>query len=772
MTQYFTFFHISVTVELITSLFLLMKHFIHPILHYAKKHTLLSLVGVSLLGIFSYTFITIAAPSAFIEERVNFILSAFEANEKKHNLTGNDRVQYYQVLRDIYSWVVNGLNMKLGENVSSAIDESIDTWNQATSNLPKQKYNDYVFYIRNLPIRVQRGDTLSGIVWGKKLIVSCGDKAKNDMVQYTSVYDGNGNGMIRVSDVTECMKKGKDLVLSTDHTSLCGLFGTARWSSQIISPSVASLDTPDTTNGTLASWTFSCVNPPWVNPSVACKGNIYTTTFVTNGKKCELSYPDGQLNETLVRDTMVNGAQWSAKIQCTSTGWVITEWNCVSWPATTQANTVPTPVGSNPTSTPSPPSASNPAAPVSPSTPSTPTNPSIPASPSAPVEPIYGPGCTDYNNMNWNCSPTSEINPLSCRKYGNNIPLENINYLQSSGGGIQWDRGGTTPESQKVFIRTWTNTDVTNLQFDDATGWATWGSSSNPTARCKIRYAVTATCGSAAWQPINRDPSIGFRMGADTPNLCSRGAWKQTMKSNGTLHDYLIEWASSTVTASDPAFWENASLIYTCGWLNGGADVECKTGKVKQDWVCGKVANAPQILSCNGGILNTSKTNEYNANGVLVKTYEKSRYDQNAYIDGEYNWECQWVNGGTTTQCSVENYASNAACSSEYISRGAVDRIMIGTNAFTIFLNRTRTNIQFSGTCASSYPAGVTCRAYNYDPSKLCVVPYWFWGNPADLVRVTDEAGTDGAFNWTCAGSDRFGNPTSATVDCTVPKVQ
>ena len=87
--------------------------------------------------------------------------------------------------------------------------------------------------------------------------MSCGDKAKNDMVQYTSVYDGNGNGMIRVSDVTECMKKGKDLVLSIDHSSLCGLFGTARWSSH-----VDSLDTPDTTNGTLASWTFSCVNPP------------------------------------------------------------------------------------------------------------------------------------------------------------------------------------------------------------------------------------------------------------------------------------------------------------------------------------------------------------------------------------------------------------------------------------------------------------------------------------------------------------------------------
>lgn len=489
--------------------------------------------------------------------------------------------------------------------------------------------------------------------------------------------------------------------------------------------------------------------------------------------------PNGRPSQTIVVNEMLNNAQWNATLQCTQTGWTLIDKNCIAG-TVVDTNTIwlyqgwnpVLPNASQPTAPSTPAAPASPSTPAAPASPSAPANPSTPASPSAPVEPIYGPGCTDYNNMNWNCSPTSEINPLSCRKYGNNIPLENINYLQSSGGGIQWDRGGTTPESQKVFIRTWTNTDVTNLQFDDATGWATWGSSSNPTARCKIRYAVTATCGSAAWQPINRDPSIGFRMGADTPNLCSRGAWKQTMKSNGTLHDYLIEWASSTVTASDPAFWENASLIYTCGWLNGGADVECKTGKVKQDWVCGKVANAPQILSCNGGILNTSKTNEYNANGVLVKTYEKSRYDQNAYIDGEYNWECQWVNGGTTTQCSVENYASNAACSSEYISRGAVDRIMIGTNAFTIFLNRTRTNIQFSGTCASSYPAGVTCRAYNYDPSKLCVVPYWFWGNPADLVRVTDEAGTDGAFNWTCAGSDRFGNPTSATVDCTVPKVQ
>jgi hypothetical protein len=66
----------------------------------------------------------------------------------------------------------------------------------------------------------------------------------------------------------------------------------------------------------------------------------------------------------------------------------------------------------------------------------------------------------------------------------------------------------------------------------------------------------------------------------------------------------------------------------------------------------------------------------------------------------------------------------------------------------------------------------VSCSSYNYDPSKLCVVPYWFWGNPGELVTITDEVGTDGSFNWKCAGSDRFGKPTNSTVDCTVAKAQ
>jgi hypothetical protein len=104
MSQYFTFFKTSVSVGKITSKnYIYMKHKIHPILHSVKKHTLSGLVGVAFLGIFSYTFITIAASSSFIDERVGFILSAFQANEEKYNLSGNDRILYYRTLRDIYS---------------------------------------------------------------------------------------------------------------------------------------------------------------------------------------------------------------------------------------------------------------------------------------------------------------------------------------------------------------------------------------------------------------------------------------------------------------------------------------------------------------------------------------------------------------------------------------------------------------------------------------------------------------------------------------------
>lgn len=138
--------------------------------------------------------------------------------------------------------------------------------------------------------------------------MSCGDKAKNDMVTYTTNYDGSSNAMIRVSDVTECMKKGKDLVLSTDHTSLCGLFGTARWSSQVISPSSASLDSPDSVNGNQATWTFTCVTPGGVQEAVGCPGGS-TGSFVTNRIKCDFIMPNGRPSQTIVVNEMLNNAQ-------------------------------------------------------------------------------------------------------------------------------------------------------------------------------------------------------------------------------------------------------------------------------------------------------------------------------------------------------------------------------------------------------------------------------------------------------------------------------
>ncbi len=66
-----------------------------------------------------------AANSAFIEERVNYIMRVFEANEVKYELTGDNRIEYYKTLRSIYAGVVNAINLKLGDSIEDAIDDSL-----------------------------------------------------------------------------------------------------------------------------------------------------------------------------------------------------------------------------------------------------------------------------------------------------------------------------------------------------------------------------------------------------------------------------------------------------------------------------------------------------------------------------------------------------------------------------------------------------------------------------------------------------------------------
>lgn len=129
------------------------------------------------------------------------------------------------------------------------------------------------------------------------------------------------------------------------------------------------------------------------------------------------------------------------------------------------------------------------------------------------------PICSTGDTNNWNCNSASKLNPRACLKDGNNTALENSD-------GIQWGNGGSTTESQKVYIQAWKNSDATNLTFNDSTGVATWGSASLPSAKCKIKYAIAASCGPNAGKNVRENsPS--------SPDNCAVGTFKKTYQYNG-----------------------------------------------------------------------------------------------------------------------------------------------------------------------------------------------------------------------------------------------
>lgn len=124
---------------------------------------------------------------------------------------------------------------------------------------------------------------------------------------------------------------------------------------------------------------------------------------------------------------------------------------------------------------------------------------------------------------------------------------------------------------------------------------------------------------------------------------------------------------------------------YTCGGLNGGADVECKTGEKIVDGTCGTTP-----LTCTSG--------------TLVLNDEKNTYDAKRFQDGNFNWQCVGYENGankTPTNCQVEAYGQNPVCGSAFFQSSSVAQSL----------------------GSAMYGNGSTTVNYDFNPNLLCDLP-------------------------------------------------
>ena len=309
----------------------------------------------------------------------------------------------------------------------------------------------------------------------------------------------------------------------------------------------------------------------------------------------------------------------------------------------------------------------------------------------------------------------------------------------------------------KAEISTYKNSDSTNLAFDDSTWWATWGSSADSSIVCKVKYPVDAVCGSVAWTLV----SYGG-ISSTTPNTCSVGKYAKTYKYNGgnqfePYYDYLTENTNTSATILSEVM-STANYVYTCEWLNGWAKKECKTGKIKIEGECGTTYDSiyPSGLS-------TSPASSNN-NSWICKWGIFKWTDSPSLIDGKnYKFQCTGVNWGSTASCDV----IGASVPSKIDGKcGVIDGVSdhnIGIGNFSGWDSR---GLEFVHAYVwSNYPT-------SSGDAQLCSI--WAYGKDiAWVVKITDNDGTDGVYNWECYGKKSDGTIDSSNkASCSAKKLK
>lgn len=586
--------------------------------HFGKRFwfTKVALLWVTLL--FSwYVFMSYAASTAFIEERVNYIMRVFEANEVKYELTGDNRIEYYKTLRSIYAWVVNAINIKLGDSIEDAIDDSLSgTLDDGTgstlapivtarvsgiaSTTNPGQFTNKAQQWTNIQLQYQSSNVRSTISyqifrWTGPLDNSNLATGTN-YVQYANlVWNTSSTYNIELQAmpigtysivVTWCNNSNQcvstpavlfEVISSSTSTgsvynrqakkvcegkSVSNGIATQRfmWYDSDNKPTdlIATCTQPALVNGWLICSekmaTGCCpAGQVAINGNCTAPANVWENCFATSGCKTWLTCNSG--TNKCVQGTTTTSCNAGNSFNF-ATNWKNCVWVTPSWAIDETKTANATEWQGTATVK------------------CTPTGWTV-VTPNCLVDKDWNTGtggswevvldtCTSSYDTNWNCNTTSTSNPNACLKNGNNIALKYTT-------GIRWWDGWYTTASQKAYINAWNNDDATNLVFDDSTWWARWWSAADPNVRCKIQYIVNGVCGSNTTKKFG----IGEFSSTD-PNNCN--VWllvKDGMTGlNGNKYDYLMWGQVVTLEGTD---FSNGYYSYKCAWPNDDYGVICNT---------------------------------------------------------------------------------------------------------------------------------------------------------------------------------------------------
>lgn len=263
---------------------------------------------------------------------------------------------------------------------------------------------------------------------------------------------------------------------------------------------------------------------------------------------------------------------------------------------------------------------------------------------------------------------------------------------------------------------------------DGSFNWSCSGSNGGSTASCSAvkTASVNGACGSANGASTSAFPTGG---------LCATGTMSAT---DSTGADGTYNWS--------------------CSGSNGGSNASCAAPKVTPvNGACG---------AANGGSGASYPATGHCATGTLIDTDRSG-------ADGSFNWSCSGANGGTDASCSVLRVIAGACGPA---NGGSV------------------TTYPASGLCAAGAAAGSdtsgsdgtfnwSCSGVNGGAAASCSAPKsgdGLCGTATGVASptvpssglcqvgassVTDSSGSDGSFNWQCAGVSG-----GATASCSAPK--
>lgn len=315
------------------------------------------------------------------------------------------------------------------------------------------------------------------------------------------------------------------------------------------------------------------------------------------------------------------------------------------------------------------------------------------------------------NTFNWNCSGSNGGANVSCSA-PKPVPVNGTCGTANAVSSRDYPLGNLCSAGAPQ------DADVSGA--DGQFNWSCAGSGGGSNAQCAAAKISDGTCGTANTVPATNYPAA---------NLCAAGAAANvdTQGSDGNFN-------------------------WTCGGSNGGNAASCAAPK-QASGSCGPSANLGSAAMPSSGLCTS---------GTATVT-------DNTAADGNFDWTCPGSNGGSSSACSAPRaqnglcgtanttptatYPMNALCAAGAAAAtdsggtdGQYNWNCTGIAGGTTANCAAPKQLPVNGLCGAATTAGTS----SYPTSQLCAV---------GTASATDALGNDGSFNWTCAGS--FGGSTT-----------